>query len=80
MPSAMAGAIRAAVDTGAYASTSEVVREALRDWHAKEDSDRRALNSLREMIAEGDIGEDVAAADVFIELDAIVAAALAGRG
>ena len=79
MPSTMAAAVRAAVAGGGYASTSEVVREALRDWHAKEDVERRALKSLRELIAEGDKGEDVDASDVFAELDAIVAAASAGQ-
>ncbi len=32
MPADMAAIIKAAVDAGDYASTSEVVREALREW------------------------------------------------
>ncbi len=32
MPADMAALIKAAVDTGDYASTSEVVRDALRQW------------------------------------------------
>ena len=35
MPSEMAAAIKHAVEEGGYASTSEVVREALRDWSTK---------------------------------------------
>lgn len=32
MPQEMAARLRAAVERGEYATTSEVVREALRDW------------------------------------------------
>ena len=32
MPADMAAVVRAAVDSGDYASTSEVVSNALRDW------------------------------------------------
>ncbi len=35
MPADMAAMIRAAVDEGEYASTSEVIRESLRDWKLK---------------------------------------------
>lgn len=35
MPADMAALIKAAVDTGDYASTSEVVRDALRQWKMK---------------------------------------------
>ncbi len=45
MPADMAAAVKAAVDAGDYASTSEVVREALRDWKV-----RRALR-LKEIAA-----------------------------
>lgn len=40
LPSAMADAVRAAVAAGEYASTSEVLRDALRLWEA-----RRALRA-----------------------------------
>ena len=37
MPAEMAARLRAAVERGEYATTSEVVREALRDWGATGD-------------------------------------------
>ena len=45
LPSDMAAAIKGAVNGGDYASTSEVVREAVRDWKMK-----RALQ-LQELVA-----------------------------
>ena len=42
LPMEMAGAVKAAVEGGDYASSSEVVREALRDWRTK-----RALHNSR---------------------------------
>ncbi|MDE2597638.1 MAG: type II toxin-antitoxin system ParD family antitoxin [Sphingomonadales bacterium] len=53
MPEEMAARLRAAVDSGAYATTSEIVREALRDW--AEDQERRAasLARLHELVEEG---------------------------
>ncbi|WP_372052889.1 type II toxin-antitoxin system ParD family antitoxin (plasmid) [Tistrella mobilis] len=33
LPPDMAGAVRDAVQTGQYASTSEVIGEAVREWH-----------------------------------------------
>ena len=35
MPTDMVAMVKAAVEDGDYASTSEVVREALRDWRIK---------------------------------------------
>ena len=35
LPPAMVDLVRNAVDRGEYASSSEVIREALRDWHQK---------------------------------------------
>jgi len=35
MPAEMAAVVRSAVEAGDYASTSEVVRAALRDWKTK---------------------------------------------
>lgn len=40
--------LKAAVDTGEYATTSEAVREALRDWKWKRDLRNDELNHLRE--------------------------------
>ncbi len=40
--------IKAAVETGEYATTSEIVREALRDWEFKRGMRREELRRLRE--------------------------------
>ena len=59
MPPEMAGAIRQAVEDGEYASTSEVVREALREWKTRR---QLMLGELAELKAEIDQGlADVAA-------------------
>ena len=49
----MAEAMRAAIDGGDYASSSEIVREALRDWRDKRSGRQQALVGLRTLIAEG---------------------------
>lgn len=53
MPTEMASAVRDAVEQGGYASTSEVVREALRDWSAKRTAQQRELAALKADIAQG---------------------------
>lgn len=45
--------LRDAVESGAYASGSEVVREAMRDWSAKWQQRRGDIQRLRELWAEG---------------------------
>jgi antitoxin ParD1/3/4 len=49
----LAAAVRQAVDSGAYATSSEVIREALRDWDAKRTREAAALQILRQQIAQG---------------------------
>ena len=46
-------ALKAAVETGEYATTSEVIREALRDWKWKRELRGEDLNRLRELWKEG---------------------------
>ncbi len=71
MPAEMAATVRQAVSAGGYASTSEVVREALRDWSRHRDEDRRELESLREALRAGlDSGPSIPAEEVFAELRA----------
>jgi antitoxin ParD1/3/4 len=53
MPAAMANSLRHAVDEGEYASTSEIIREAVRDWSRRRDDERRDLEALRMLIQEG---------------------------
>jgi antitoxin ParD1/3/4 len=49
----LAGAVREAVDAGRYASASEVVREALRDWTEKQRLREAKLAELRRLVDEG---------------------------
>ena len=46
-------ALRAAVDAGEYATTSEVVREALRDWQLKRDLQQDDIRRLRRLWQDG---------------------------
>jgi len=46
-------ALKAAVEAGEYATTSEIVREALRDWQAKRDLRKQDVDRLRQLWDEG---------------------------
>jgi antitoxin ParD1/3/4 len=71
MPAEMAATLRQTVAGGEYASTSEVVREALREWKRARDIERRDLESLREAIQVGlNSGPGIPAEEVFAELRA----------
>jgi antitoxin ParD1/3/4 len=48
----MLGELQQAVASGAYASTSEVVREALREWKAKRAGEQATIEELRDLIRE----------------------------
>ena len=75
MPAEMAETLRRTVEAGEYASTSEVVREALRDWTRARDAERRELDELRAAIRAGlDSGAGIPAEEVFAELRARYAA------
>ncbi|WP_298332676.1 type II toxin-antitoxin system ParD family antitoxin [Asticcacaulis sp.] len=50
----MAAMVRDAVDSGEYASASEVVREALRDWKYKQQARERQIAELKALIDEGE--------------------------
>ena len=49
----MAQALRGAVEAGEYASSSEIIREALRDWRHKRALQEQELADLRAKIEEG---------------------------
>jgi antitoxin ParD1/3/4 len=49
----MAGLIRSVVENGEYATTSEVIREALRDWKYKHDMRGRETDEIRRLWQEG---------------------------
>jgi antitoxin ParD1/3/4 len=53
LPPDMANVVRGAVDTGDYASASEVVREALRDWKFKRAIQLEELAALKKDIDKG---------------------------
>ena len=73
MPAEMAERLRAAVESGGYATTSEIVREALRDWSDEQDRRKAALERVRALIAEADAGPSYPAEQVFAELRTFVA-------
>jgi len=49
----IANEVRAVVKTGEYVSSSEVIREALRDWRRKRAFETREIDELRVLWAEG---------------------------
>lgn len=53
LPTDMAGMVKNAVEEGSYASTSEVIREALRDWKMKREIQRHRLAELKAEIDRG---------------------------
>lgn len=46
LPHEMVAVVREAVDTGEYASSSEVVRDALRDWKQKRNLRQQGIEEL----------------------------------
>ena len=46
-------ALKAAVETGEYATTSEIVREALRDWQFKRELRQEDFRRLRQLWDQG---------------------------
>jgi antitoxin ParD1/3/4 len=53
LPAPMANAVRRAVEAGEYASTSEVIRDALRLWESRRDLRERDLEIVRQRWDEG---------------------------
>lgn len=50
LPKEMTVSLKDAVASGAYASTSEIMREALRDWNEKQIRKQEQLAKLRKML------------------------------
>jgi antitoxin ParD1/3/4 len=46
-------ALKSAVETGEYATTSEIIREALRDWQFKRELRGEDLKRLRQLWSQG---------------------------
>jgi antitoxin ParD1/3/4 len=57
-------ALRAAVETGEYATTSEVIREALREWQWKRELRGEDINRLRQLWREGKASGSAAPLDL----------------
>lgn len=53
LPAEMLALVRAAVESGDYASTSEVIREALREWKGRRDSRGDVIDELRQLWRDG---------------------------
>lgn len=71
----MADGVREAVESGDYATTSEVIRDALRDWFQKRRITLLEQDALRELIRDGiESGPGRPAEEVFARLKAKYAA------
>jgi antitoxin ParD1/3/4 len=57
------GALKDAVNAGEYATTSEIVREAIRDWQFKRELRREELNRLRQLWDQGKASGTVLSVD-----------------
>jgi antitoxin ParD1/3/4 len=67
MPEEMAAKLREAVESGEYATTSEIVREALRGWNEHQDRRQAAIARVRELIVEADRDEPLDGPSVLAE-------------
>lgn len=56
--------LKTAVESGEYATTSEIVREALRDWQRKRELHGEDVQRLRQLWAEGKQSGPAAPADL----------------
>ncbi len=71
LPQEMVEQVREAVDTGEYASSSEVVREALRDWNQKRTLRQQGISEMRRVWKQAavDSGPGVASDKVLDRLE-----------
>jgi len=71
LPPEMVASLRQAVDAGEYSSSSEVVREALRDWNHKRQLQQSGIEELRNLwkAAREKSGPYVAADEVMDRLE-----------
>lgn len=75
----MAATMREVVEAGEYASTSEVVREALRDWKFRRTQRERAVEELGRLWDEGIAsGPSVDGEEAFARIKSKLYAKLAG--
>ncbi len=79
VPTEMAARLRAAVDSGEYATTSEIVREALRDWNVGQPREIQSVQELRAMIEQAGRSPTVDGEEFMGKLRERVAAEVARR-
>jgi antitoxin ParD1/3/4 len=80
LTSEMAAAVRKAVEDGEYASASEVIREALREWKQHRTDREQAIEKLGRLWDEGiNSGPAIEADEVWEELTTRVANAAGGN-
>lgn len=68
MPAEMVAKLRAAVEAGQYATTSEVVREALRDWSEEQDRIDAENATVRTLLDEARRSGSRPAEEVFADV------------
>jgi antitoxin ParD1/3/4 len=64
LTSEQVASLKAAVDAGEYATTSEIVREAVRDWQLKRELRQEDINHLRRLWDAGKASGNVGEADM----------------
>jgi antitoxin ParD1/3/4 len=71
LPRPMVAEVKGAVETGEYASSSEVIRDALRDWALKRSLQKQGIEQLRQLWQEArqDARPGVSADDVLDRLE-----------
>lgn len=83
MPEEMAARLRAAVERGEYATTSEVVREALRDWGVEQQRRDDENAAMRAILDKARNGPSYPAEEVFARVRErvvqVVAEAVTGK-
>jgi antitoxin ParD1/3/4 len=82
LPPEVAASVYEAVATGEYGSSSEVVREALRDWHRKRQLQQNGIAELRKLWqeAKADTSPGLDPDSVFAELERKYQAMAANAG
>ena len=65
MPEEMAAKLRAAVEAGEYATTSEIVRETIRAWSEERDREEAENAAMRAILDEARAGGRLPADEVF---------------
>ena len=80
LPEEMVAKLRAAVGSGEYATNSEIVREALRDWNAEQIRNIRSVQELRLMLEAADSSPTADGEEYMKSLRTRVAAEAARRG